>query len=93
MRAYVFRFAPKSGHCATDSACPFRANNANIFGLVERFGLAGHERPEILDRGSLGRNRRERSALVLCGVTNGMVGRDGHAFRKALRGANYADRS
>ena len=46
--------------------------NANIFGLVERFGLAGHERPEILDRGSLGRNRRERFALVLCGVTNEM---------------------
>src|SRR6266849_536371 len=25
VRAYVFRFAPKSGHCATESACPFRA--------------------------------------------------------------------
>jgi poly[(R)-3-hydroxyalkanoate] polymerase subunit PhaC len=25
MRAHVFRFAPESGHCATDSACPFRA--------------------------------------------------------------------
>src|SRR5258708_9450088 len=25
MRAHVFRFAPKSGHCATESACPFRA--------------------------------------------------------------------
>src|SRR5713226_263279 len=24
-RANDFRFAPKSGHCATDSACPFRA--------------------------------------------------------------------
>ena len=29
MRAYVFRFAPKSGHCATESACPFRANNGS----------------------------------------------------------------
>jgi hypothetical protein len=27
MRANVFRFAPKSGHCAIESACPFRANN------------------------------------------------------------------
>src|SRR5260370_23686607 len=26
MRAHVFRFAPKSGHCATWSACPLRAN-------------------------------------------------------------------
>src|SRR5260221_13167414 len=26
MRAHVFRFAPKSGHCATDSTCPFRAD-------------------------------------------------------------------
>src|SRR5258708_38768593 len=25
MRANVFRFAPESGHCATESACPFRA--------------------------------------------------------------------
>ena len=25
MRANVFRFAPKSGHCAAGSACPFRA--------------------------------------------------------------------
>src|SRR5258705_13994145 len=25
MPAHVFRFAPKSGHCATGSACPFRA--------------------------------------------------------------------
>src|SRR5260370_170258 len=25
MRAYDFRFAPESGHCATESACPFRA--------------------------------------------------------------------
>src|SRR5258708_32994929 len=25
MRAHVFRFAPKSGHCATESACPFGA--------------------------------------------------------------------
>src|SRR5260370_7407642 len=32
IRAYVFRFAPKSGHCATDSACPFRATN----GLLRR---------------------------------------------------------
>src|SRR6476620_3211668 len=24
-RAHVFRFAPESGHCATESACPFRA--------------------------------------------------------------------
>jgi hypothetical protein len=30
MRAYDFRFAPESGHCATESACPFRA----IFGLM-----------------------------------------------------------
>src|SRR5213078_573999 len=35
----------------------------------------GHERPDILDRGSRGRNRREGSALVLCGVKNGMVPR------------------
>jgi hypothetical protein len=26
MRANVFRFAPESGHCATESACPFRAD-------------------------------------------------------------------
>jgi hypothetical protein len=26
-RANVFRFAPKSGHRATESACPFRAKN------------------------------------------------------------------
>ena len=26
MRAYDFRFAPESGHCATESARPFRAN-------------------------------------------------------------------
>ena len=26
MRAYVFRFAPGSGHRAMQSACPFRAN-------------------------------------------------------------------
>ena len=32
MRAYVFRFAPESGHCATQSACPFRARN----GLMHR---------------------------------------------------------
>src|SRR5882724_3861654 len=25
MRAHVFRFAPDSGHCAVQSACPFRA--------------------------------------------------------------------
>ncbi len=29
MRAYVFRFAPESGHCATQPACPFRANNGS----------------------------------------------------------------
>ena len=29
MRANVFRFAPESGHCATQSACPFRANGRN----------------------------------------------------------------
>jgi hypothetical protein len=27
MRADVFRFAPKSGHCATESACPVRADS------------------------------------------------------------------
>src|SRR5258708_38109465 len=27
LRADVFRFAPKSGHCATEPACPFRATN------------------------------------------------------------------
>jgi hypothetical protein len=26
MRAYIFRFAPESGHCAVQSARPFRAN-------------------------------------------------------------------
>src|SRR5258707_10923362 len=28
-RANDFRFAPKSGHCATDSACPFRAKTGS----------------------------------------------------------------
>ena len=27
MRAHVFRFAPDSGHCAVQSACPFRAKS------------------------------------------------------------------
>src|SRR5260221_6974091 len=29
MRANVFRFAPKSGHCATESACPFCAKSGS----------------------------------------------------------------
>lgn len=29
-RAYVFRFAPESGHCAAQSACPFRCPNPDI---------------------------------------------------------------
>ena len=29
MRAYVFRFAPESGHCATQPACPFRATSGS----------------------------------------------------------------
>jgi hypothetical protein len=29
MRAHVFRFAPKSGHCATESAYAFRANTGS----------------------------------------------------------------
>src|SRR6267154_3398776 len=32
MRAYDFRFAPESRHCATESACPFRATS----GLMHR---------------------------------------------------------
>ena len=28
-RAHVFRFAPESGHCATDAACPFRATSGH----------------------------------------------------------------
>src|ERR1700687_73016 len=35
MRAYVFRFAPESGHRAMQSACPFRA----ITGLMHRSKL------------------------------------------------------
>src|SRR5258706_6875616 len=27
MRAHVFRFDTKCGHCATESACPFRATS------------------------------------------------------------------
>src|SRR5258707_15882589 len=30
MRAYDFRFAPESGHCATESAYPFRAPKAEV---------------------------------------------------------------
>jgi len=29
MRALGSRFAPRSGHCATESACPFRASTGN----------------------------------------------------------------
>ena len=32
-----------------------------------------YERPENFDRGSRGRNRRERFALVLCGVADGIA--------------------
>ena len=62
-------------------------------GCRARIGRPAASAPEILGRGSRGRNRRERSALVLCGVTNGNGCRHGHAFRKAFRGANYANRS
>jgi hypothetical protein len=50
-----------------------------------------HARLEILGRGSRGRNKRERIALVLCGVTNGMVA--GTSVRNAFRGTIYANRS
>jgi hypothetical protein len=35
MRANVFRFAPKSGHCAIESACPFRAPKAEVAALLD----------------------------------------------------------
>jgi hypothetical protein len=35
MRANDFRFAPKSGHCATQSACPFRAAKTGSQAYVE----------------------------------------------------------
>src|SRR5258706_802705 len=42
MRAHVFRFAPKSGHCATDSTCPVRANSGSpLSPSVARHALAG----------------------------------------------------
>jgi hypothetical protein len=42
MRAHVFRFAPKSGHCATDSTCPVRANSGSLLSpSVARHALAG----------------------------------------------------
>src|SRR5258707_388830 len=45
MRANVFRFAPKSGHCAIESACPFRANSGsevarNHLHDAERYAMA-----------------------------------------------------
>ena len=36
MRAHVFRFAPESGHCATEPACPFRANRATFARLKSK---------------------------------------------------------
>src|SRR5258706_16362745 len=35
MRAHVFRFAPKSGHCATDSTCPLPANSGSLLSPTE----------------------------------------------------------
>jgi hypothetical protein len=39
MRAHVFCFAPESGHCGTESACPFRADTVEkVFsGLRTKF--------------------------------------------------------
>jgi hypothetical protein len=34
-RADVFRFAPESGHCATESACPFRVPDPDIIGMAQ----------------------------------------------------------
>src|SRR5258705_11148888 len=53
MRAYDFRFAPKSGHCATESACPFRANNGSrhahsITSSARRGRDGGIVRPSVL---------------------------------------------
>src|SRR5258705_13677512 len=36
MRAYDFRFAPESGHCATESACPFRASPGHCCSVCRR---------------------------------------------------------
>src|SRR5258706_7076448 len=45
IRAHVFRFAPKSGHCATESACPFRA----ISGFTMGSGRSPVGRPNFFD--------------------------------------------
>src|SRR5258707_4353932 len=34
IRAHVFCFAPESGHCGTESACPFRATSGSRGSLL-----------------------------------------------------------
>src|SRR6266480_6414056 len=54
---------------------------------------ASHKRPKIVDRGSRGRNRRERFVLVCAGVTNGMVAGTATRLEKLFRDTRYANRS
>src|SRR6266403_2967933 len=47
MRANVFRFAPKSGHCAIQPACPFRAKSRLMqcnTALLDHFVCTGEQR-------------------------------------------------
>src|SRR4029077_18845687 len=72
-RAYVFRFAPESGHCATESACPFRAMNRH--GLNHRVS-AELRRPlqsVLINQASAGRLLQrcgQRPILLAAGPAN-----------------------
>src|SRR5258705_13166712 len=61
MRAYDFRFAPESGHCATESACPFRANN----GLMHCGKKASYSITSLASASSVGGTVRPSAFAVL----------------------------
>jgi hypothetical protein len=87
MRAHVFRFAPDSGHCAVQSACPFRAKLGSRVYFV--WGRALDH--QLSDKGKPDPKRRAavvpifRRYLPMVRLDNGA--RDGqphaHAFRLA----------
>jgi hypothetical protein len=71
MRAHVFRFALKSGHCATESACPFRAaNNGSGASLFKDLIRAGEKGRRDFDAKRF-RGLEINSKQVLGGLFNG----------------------
>ena len=72
MRAHVFCSAPESGHCGTESACPFRAN----FGI----GSVVTARKEV----ERGRRRAANRALTSARWNEPPEGRSYQAFTQDL---------